>query len=198
MNKGMLHMLVLAVGLLGAGCDRSNIRKIEYMPDMYRSAAVKAQEPGAVRLPPEGTVPRNYEPYHIAWEDTLSADAQLNPLPRTMEVLRVGQRYYNIYCGVCHGPQGDGDGPVAPRMTVKPPVLYSSKLRRWPDGRLFHTITLGQGNMPGYGYAITPEKRWAIVHYVRALQRAAFPTPEDLQEMEALGLSPPAQTTRTE
>lgn len=82
-------------------------------------------------------------------------------------------------------------------MTVKPPVLYSAKVRRWPEGRLFHVITLGQGNMPGYGYAISPEKRWAIVHYVRALQRAAFPTPEDLQEMEALGLTPPAQATAT-
>jgi mono/diheme cytochrome c family protein len=62
-----------------------------------------------------------------------------------------------------------------------PPVLYSDKVMAWPDGRIYHTITLGQGLMPSYATQILPEQRWAIVYYVRALQKAAHPTPQDLQ-----------------
>jgi mono/diheme cytochrome c family protein len=93
--------------------------------------------------------------------------------------MSTGRKYYDIYCIVCHGATGDGRGYIVPKFTM-PPVLYSDKVRQWPDGRIYHTITLGQGLMPSYASQIPAEQRWAIIHYVRALQRAAFPTPDDL------------------
>jgi mono/diheme cytochrome c family protein len=70
-----------------------------------------------------------------------------------------------------------------------PPVLFSDKVVNWTDGRLYHTITMGQGLMPSYATQILPEQRWAIVHYVRALQRAARPTAADLAAAKSSPLS---------
>lgn len=186
--------VVLAVLVL-AGCDgRRESREILNMPDMHFSPALKAQEPdpwsptgSSMRLPPEGTVPINWQPY----TNTISADDPDkmanpvdNPLPRTREVLMTGQKYYNIFCISCHGGNGNGFGTVIQRNAgmPMPPSLFSDKMRDdWADDRIYHVLTVGQGNMPSYAAKIDSDKRWAIVHYVRALQRAAHPTEEDLE-----------------
>jgi len=103
-----------------------------------------------------------------------------NPLPRTEEILLAGQKTYNIYCIVCHGPKGLGDGTVVPKFP-KPPSLQSEKIRDWADGRIYHVITTGQNLMPSYASQIKPEQRWAAIHYIRALQKAQNPTPEDVE-----------------
>lgn len=94
-----------------------------------------------------------------------------------------GQRQFGIYCSVCHGAAGYGDGMVhrvaAERMAggdasmwVAPKSIHDPTISSKPDGEIFDTITNGKNNMMGYGYRITPEDRWAIVLYVRALQRS--------------------------
>jgi len=166
------------------------------MPDMHYSAAVKAQENIAFfpdgngsRTPPKGTVPRDWQPNHIAWNQPELSDAMANPLPRTQEVLDAGRRYYNTFCIACHNWNGNGVTPVTqPGRMPLPPVLYSDKvMKEWPDGRIYHTITNGQGNMPSYADKLTPEKRWAVVHYVRALQIAARPSDAQLEAFKAAG-----------
>lgn len=173
--------------LLGAaGCQKRQ-PAIEYMPNMAYGPRVAAQaedplRPGySVERPPvEGTVPRDITPYRFAQAETTQAMAALvNPLPRTAEVLGRGQRVYLNTCVVCHGPRGDGQGYIEP-LYPQPPVLFSDKVRGWPDSRIFHIITRGQNLMPSYATQILPEDRWAVVHYVRALQRAARPLPQDL------------------
>ena len=62
-----------------------------------------------------------------------------------------------------------------------PPTLHSDKVRTWPDGAIFHTITVGQNVMPSYQYQISREERWAIVNYIRTLQRAYNAKESDLQ-----------------
>ena len=172
--------------LTGTACIRSrDQREVTYMPDMYYSPAIKAQEADSagvslMRLPAAGTIPRGaLVPYPFGAADTLEAMAMLNPLPPSAEVLAVGKKYFNIYCIVCHGPRGAGDGYIVPKLP-KPPELYSVKVRTWTDGRIYHVITNGQGNMPSYKTSIDPATRWAIIHYLRAIQRAENPTPEDL------------------
>ncbi|MBU0509011.1 cytochrome c [bacterium] len=169
-----------------AGCKTKSYPVVEYMPDMYHQISLKAQEydPTAangvgMRPPVEGTVPRGYEPYPYTFADTILADQMANPLRPTAEILEVGRNYYETYCIVCHGARGDGLGYIVPKFT-QPPSLFSEKLLRWPDGRIYHTISLGQGLMSSYATQLLPEQRWAVVHYVRALQRAAHPTEEDL------------------
>jgi mono/diheme cytochrome c family protein len=169
-----------------SGCQKRQ-PALEYMPNMAYGPRVAAQaedplRPGySVERPPvEGTVPRDLTPYRFAQADTTQAMAALvNPLPRTAEVIGRGQRVYMNTCVVCHGPRGDGQGYIEP-LYPQPPLLFSDKVRNWPDARIFHIITRGQNLMPSYASQILPEDRWAVVHYVRALQRAARPLPQDL------------------
>ena len=106
-----------------------------------------------------------------------------NPLPRTMEVLRRGQERFNINCAVCHGRNGRGRGIVGRRFPVKPPsyfppnkedpkeTIYKKELLTYEDGKFFEVITTGGGTtMPPYAIQVSPADRWAIIHYIRALQ----------------------------
>ncbi len=154
-----------------------------YAPDMHYNPSLKAQEPGAMRPPVAGTMPRGFKPYHIT--DIEEAGKTLkNPLPRTKTNILQGQKLYNVYCIVCHGPMGEGDGTVVPKYP-RPPTLQSEKIRDFADGKIFHVITMGQNLMPSYADRVAPEERWAIVHYIRALYKAKHPTAADLKAAES-------------
>lgn len=188
-----MNKIVLLSGLLGivalSGCTKST-PDWEYMPDMYESTSFKAQKEdphskdgAAARIPPDGTVPRGYQPYHYAVAEGDKAGKELkNILPRTKMTMERGQKIFNTYCIVCHGPKGNGEGFVVPPYP-RPPSLLSDKVRNWPDGNIFHVITKGQNLMPSYATQIDPNDRWAVIHYIRALQRAAQPTAEDVKQM---------------
>lgn len=166
--------------LAGVSCNNPERTAFEFMPNMVDSQAVKAQEE-VMRLPPEGTYPRGFKPYPYGKEEGELASTELeNPLKRSKNFLKLGQKKYNTYCIVCHGPTGKGNGTIVPKFPM-PPSLNSDKVREWSDGRLFHVITRGQNLMPSYAIQVTPEERWAIVHYVRALQRSVHPTAEDVE-----------------
>jgi mono/diheme cytochrome c family protein len=94
------------------------------------------------------------------------------PFPITREVLERGQGRYTIYCAVCHGALGHGDGKIVERGFTRPPAYYVPRLRQAPDGYFFEVITNGLGAMPDHAAQIPPEDRWAIVAYVRVLQRS--------------------------
>jgi len=102
-------------------------------------------------------------------------------------MMRRGQQQYNIYCAACHGLAGEGDGLVARRAqelqqgTWLPPTsLHSEPVRLQPVGQLFHTISHGVRKMPPYAAQISVPDRWAIVLYIRALQRTQNAKPEDV------------------
>ena len=111
-------------------------------------------------------------PYHLDYQ---AAEQNLkNPYAgeNRPDILHRG-RYFNIYCSVCHGEGGQGDGLVAGKMTVvKPPSLLTPQVQAYSDARLFHILTDGQGLMSGYERQISDENnRWAIVNYLRSLQK---------------------------
>ncbi len=159
-----------------------------YAPDMHYSVALKAQKEGSMRPLPEGVIPRGFRPYEIATMD--EAKAHLNPVPRTKDVLEQGQKLFNVYCIVCHGQNGEGNGLVAaqpnwPRpLFPRPPTLQSEKIRDYKDGQIFHIMTLGQNLMPSYAEKLSEDERWAIVHYIRVLYRAKHPSDEDMKKAE--------------
>ena len=102
-----------------------------------------------------------------------------NPLGNSEEVLLRGQKYFGIYCSVCHGMNGGGNGLVNRRARkilsptwIPPSSLHQDTLYKdqYPDGKLFSTISNGIRKMPGYAGQIKAKDRWAIVAYVRALQ----------------------------
>lgn len=166
-------------------CGKHSSPNFIYMPDMHYSPALKAQEARPM-LPVKGTIPRGYEPYQFAQMDAVQAGAlNRNPLPRTKEHLLRGQKLFNIYCIVCHGPNGEGDGNVVPKFP-RPPSLQSDKIRGYADGSIYHVITNGQNLMSSYASQVQPRDRWAIIHYIRALQKAKHPSPDDLKAAERL------------
>lgn len=157
----------------------------EFVPHMMVTPAVKAQRLGPfrepMRTPVEGTIPQNYQPYHYANDPEGAGRNLKNPLSRDRVTLERGQKLYNTFCIVCHGSRGEGDGTVVPKFP-RPPSLLSEKVRNWPDGRIYHVITIGQNLMPSYASQLDPTERWAVIHYVRVLQRAGNPLPSDLKK----------------
>lgn len=97
------------------------------------------------------------------------------PIPVTKELIDRGQERYNIYCIVCHGPTGNGDGMIVRRGFTKPPTYHDDRLRNAPVGHFYDVITNGWGRMNGYAAQIPPADRWAIVAYIRALQYSQNP-----------------------
>ncbi|HXF48412.1 MAG TPA: cytochrome c [Verrucomicrobiae bacterium] len=185
MYKRVLPVIVV---IAVVGCSRQKSKPmLEYMPNMAHSPAVKAQE-RQMFLPVSGTVPRDWEAYPYEIGDTLKVAAELtNPLPMTQDVLEAGRKSFNTFCIVCHGAKGDGKGYIVPKFP-QPPSLLTERVANWPDGRIFHVISRGQQTMPSYAFQLDPAQRWAVVHYVRVLQRAARPTPADLELMKKLGV----------
>lgn len=97
------------------------------------------------------------------------------PVPVTKELLDRGEQRYNVFCVVCHGPTGNGDGMIVRRGFPKPPTYNDDRLRKAPVGHFFDVITNGQGRMSGYAQMIPVADRWAIVAYIRALQYSQNP-----------------------
>ncbi|MDK9699103.1 MAG: cytochrome c [bacterium] len=188
-------VILAVVVLLMSGCGPRTRTELEFAPQMYRSPAYKAQEYNPItaelsvmRKPPVGSVAINEHPYRYTLADSLLQDQMANPFPATEEVLKVGKKYYDVYCIVCHGPKGDGMGYIIPKGMQMPPSYVTGAARSWSDGRMYHLITRGRGNMASYAYQLTPEQRWAVVHYIRALQRAGNPSTADLQKFKSGGI----------
>lgn len=97
------------------------------------------------------------------------------PVPVTKELVDRGQERYNIYCIVCHGPTGNGDGMIVRRGFSKPPTYNDDRLRNAPVGHFYDVITNGWGRMNSYASQIPVADRWAIVAYIRALQISQNP-----------------------
>ncbi len=151
---------------------------------MHASPAFKDQEADSMTYPPVGSVPTSFRPYPFVRDDLQKAEALKNPVPVTDDSLRYGKMAYQTNCYVCHGETGKGDGPVGrTQAAISATDLTSPAIREHTDGELFHVITKGKGSMWSYKSQLKPTERWAVVNYVRALQRAEFPEPQDLERM---------------
>jgi mono/diheme cytochrome c family protein len=117
------------------------------------------------------------------------------PIEITRGALERGRQRYDIYCAMCHGATGFGDGMVVRRGFVKPPSLHDERLRNSPPGYFADVITHGFGAMYSYGDRVTPEDRWKIAAYVKTLQFSrnadlAMLPPEDRQRIEESAPAP--------
>ncbi len=172
-----LPLLAVILTSCNGGKNQTNIELAQQMMDQ---SSVKFQDWDpqtsgnlAMRVPPENTIPIGYKPYSFKGKPEEAGKQLKNPLSNDFSqgVLELGKKKFDIYCSVCHGFKGLGDGTVAPKMILHPPPLVSDKVKNFPDGRIFHIITDGQGVMGSYLTQIQDEKsRWAVVNYVRTLQ----------------------------
>ncbi|MDG0817424.1 c-type cytochrome [Bdellovibrio svalbardensis] len=183
-----ISMGIAAAGLAAlalSGCGPSgNKPNVEIIQDMMESPAIKAQEydetsphHSGMRVPPENTAPVGFEPYRYATDVEGAAKNLKNPIAGKMdeETLLTGQKYYETNCAVCHGFKGEGavaaNAPAASKMALKPPPMLSDKVKGWPDGHLYHVITMGQGVMGPYASHIPQKYRWQVVNYIRFLEK---------------------------
>lgn len=180
-----LSIFALALGgLTLAGC--SGVQRtppIQVWPDMRMQPKFEAQQSSglfvdgrASRRRPEGVVARGHMLDDSPLNTGLQGDGQYigrNPLPVTADLLAEGEWRFNTYCAPCHDRTGLGRGMVAQRWTAwQPANLTEDRLVEAADGDLFNVITYGRRTMPPYGAQNRPEERWAIVAYLRVLQRA--------------------------
>jgi mono/diheme cytochrome c family protein len=111
-------------------------------------------------------------PYGAGPEEARRAGQELkNPVAASPENVRRGETVYRNVCIVCHGPRGEGDGPIIGRFP-NPPSLLADRARALPDGAVFHVITRGQGIMAPHAVQVLPPDRWCVIHYLRTLQAA--------------------------
>ena len=197
-SRATLYCLLLAAYcLLAVGCRYD-------MQDQPRYKAYKKSEffsdKRASRDMPEGTVARGQLRENKAFytgkidnpnlnaPTATTTDASGNtlvasfpndidefPVPVTKELVDRGQERFNIYCIVCHGPVGNGDGMIVRRGFPKPPTYHDDRLRKAPVGHFFDVITNGWGKMNSYAYQVPPADRWAIAAYIRTLQVSQNP-----------------------
>jgi mono/diheme cytochrome c family protein len=185
MKNLILFMSVAVFALAMVSCNRDkNHPGHVFYPDMHYSLPYDTYDDNPVfadsmtnRLPAEGSIPRGYTPYPYkakSFVDQVNAGLEMmNPLELNDQVLTKGKEQYEIFCMVCHGPQGKGDGIIYTKklFPAKPTSLVEAYVQNKPDGEIFHVITVGSlsGLMGGHGSQILPENRWKIIHYMRTL-----------------------------
>jgi mono/diheme cytochrome c family protein len=170
------------VALLAGGCpnmDRqSNYRPLEPAPFFKNQTTARAI--------PAFTVARD-----SARAEAAVSAARVNgalvqdvPVPVTLGLLQRGRERFTIYCAVCHGADGYGDGIIVRRGFPRPPSYHDHRLLDAPAGHFFEVITNGYGAMYSYADRVAPEDRWAIVAYIRALQLSRHASIDDVPPSE--------------
>ena len=147
--------------------------------DMYEQPSKRPLEPSP--LFPDRASARPLEPGTVSREDAPDLDAAETglqdgrlvldvPVPITPQLLARGQEQFGIYCAVCHGADGYGQGMIVQRGFPPPPSFHTDRLRQAPAGHFFDVMTRGYGVMYPYASRVAPADRWAITAYIRTLQ----------------------------
>jgi len=166
MSRCKLARFALLAAVLMAGCERyPGGGDIRIRRDMVDQPSLRPHESP---LPlPEGSIPvTGWEPARTPAE----AERLVNPVPAGEASLAKGKRLYEVYCALCHGASGVGDGRIAKKLG-KVADLTEDNYVRATDGFLYHVIRYGSGIMPPYSENVSPAERWHVINYVRKLQR---------------------------
>ena len=165
------------------GYDPMKVTSIDAEKKIYVSTVDSVANASALSSAPSGTV---QPPAGSPAAGTPAAGAapvlpflEKLPIEANEANIKLGKTKYEIYCSACHGYSGYGDGLVSKRAAslaqdtwAPPSSLHLDRIQKQPVGQIFHTISKGQGKMASYASSITPQERWSIVLYVRALQRS--------------------------
>ena len=148
----------------------------------------------SARPPVEGTVARGQlrEDTYFYTGKVGSSPGDSMPFKVTKDVLERGRKRFNIFCAPCHSRLGDGNGFVPSRgFSRKPPSYHIQRLQKAPLGYFYDVITNGFGIMPDYASQISPQDRWNIVAYIRALQLSQSATMADVPAGQKIPSEPP-------
>jgi hypothetical protein len=176
-------VVIAVVAIAGRRGSTSRKPPIEIFPDMDRQPKLRPQTfnkilPGNLssQLHPVGTISRGspFEdtPYNTGRQPGTTNWVEISPVPMTEKLLARGQERFNISCSPCHGAVGDGKGITSKYGMVAMANFHDKRLVTMTDGEIFNTITHGKNLMGAYGGLVVIEDRWAIIAYIRALQRS--------------------------
>lgn len=194
-----LPVFLLAILLLGAGCRRDMQDQPKMKPyrsttffqdglsgrqpiegtvargflrtDTELFTGKKAKAPGTAATGASPTASPSASPGdQSAVANSFPDDVETFPFPITEQTVRRGRERYEIFCSVCHGLTGNGDGMIVRRGFRRAASFNDDRLRQAPVGHFFDAITNGWGAMPSYASQIPVQDRWAIIAYIRALQ----------------------------
>jgi mono/diheme cytochrome c family protein len=211
-----LLMIVTVVGMAGFRGSKSRQPPIQLFNDMQNQNKVRPQsvsdffgDERSARVRPDGAVPQS-APYEVNGEVVKVngnpvysyEDAPMNtgrvpgktnfvdvgPLPITRQLLDRGQERFQIYCQPCHGPAGDGKGITSKYAMAGMANFHDQRLVTMGDGEIFNSMSYGKNLMPAYGAIIPVPDRWAIISYIRVLQRSQLATMDEVPEPNRAGL----------
>jgi mono/diheme cytochrome c family protein len=190
---------ILVALLFLSGCSAAQrVPPVEVWDDMKRQGKFKPQLENALfddhrdsRVPPAGAVARGHlaeaTPYFTGMDGELYVGK--SPVPLTPDLLKKGQAKFGTYCTPCHDRAGTGQGIVpAHAPSWQPSNLTEDRVVQLADGEIFHVVTNGRRSMPAYRFQVSVEDRWAIIAYLRVLQRAAHGTIDDVPADQKAGL----------
>ncbi len=179
--KSLIKILVVVVMISFVySCKKDTRPNYQYFPNMYESVGYEAyggyqvfpNEQSAM-LPPEGTIARGHSlfEYKNTNEDFLRAKAELmSPLDSTQVDLAKGKELFDIYCSICHGKKGNGQGTLVKREKILGVPSYDDAGRAIATGGIYHTIYYGKNAMGSYANQLKEEERWQVVAYVLKLK----------------------------
>lgn len=181
--------LLLAVALVTSGTTYFVLNKFLYMvPFSWMSEQLRLNPQNSselfvdgfgMRMPVKGTVARGFMPY-LQKGNSNPTELLENPYLITEENIKLGKSKYLTFCSPCHGNYGDGDSRLRGQFP-NPPTLHSKRAQEFKDGMIYHIIVNGQNSMPSYASYLNNEERWAVVNFIRVLQKAKNASDSDLQ-----------------
>lgn len=187
--NGLLALVFLAsFGVMWASRRDVHEPNREFLPEMAHAPRADAFAASAVfrdgktlQVPPPGSIPQGFMPLHYeaTEDDAIRAGEELdNPFARDdPRALARGEQVFATFCAPCHGPGGQGNGPVVAYGVPPPPSLVDGRALTLADGHLFHIVTYGQNNMASYAAQLSREDRWRVILYIRSLQARAASQP---------------------
>ena len=179
MNYNFKILLILSIILQSCWGDKG-APNYEYMPNMYKSLSYEAYSENQIfednlsaRLPVEGTIPRGYSLYE--YEDTnegydLAKKELTNPYEFTEADMLKAKELYTVYCGVCHGSKGAGQGILVKREKILGIPSYAD--RDITEGSIYHVLMHGINLMGSHSGQVNDEERWQIAQHVMELRSA--------------------------
>jgi mono/diheme cytochrome c family protein len=180
---GFFVLVLAVVAVAGFRGQKSHKPPIELFPDMDRQPKLRPQVGNGFfasgmssQLPVPGTVARGsaYEdsPLNTGKVAGTTNFVENLPTPVTAELLARGQQRYQINCAPCHSAVGDGKGITSKYGILNSVNLHDPRIVKMADGEIFQTITHGKNTMGSYGANVDIKDRWAIIAYIRVLQRS--------------------------
>jgi len=185
---------LISLLLAQSSCNHTTSPGWEYMPDMANAITYETYSPNtffgdsmSARMPVTGTIPRGtYMPFHFAPPpSTAGYDSAglLLHFPAWLDTnsLADGNHIFTIYCAVCHGITGLGDGTIVNNPNIKnpfppPPSYFDAVHIDLPEGKMYYSVHYGKNLMGPYSKVLNPNEVWKVVYYVKSMQIKAKQT----------------------